>query len=288
MALWLRFQRRAGALAPKLRRDILDAFNAIRDALTDAQLADLIATGQLDQIIDSALLDASFLPVRQRVVEATETGFNSALPDMPKAAKGMVGFDILSPDVITAVRKLDSRVVNTLKEDVRETVRAYIENGLRDGKNPRAIGRELRGIIGMSPTQTENLAKYEAKLRGLKRNPLSESQIDKKLAAYQRKAVAINAETNARTATLDSLKLGQRMSWDDAAKKGIIDPATLFKTWISVGDSRVRPEHQAMHGQQVHYESHFSNGDDIPGESTYQCRCVARYVIKRSAIPRAA
>jgi hypothetical protein len=50
----------------------------------------------------------------------------------------------------------------------------------------------------------------------------------------------LNAETNARTATVDSLKLGQQLTWQDAADKGIVDLALLDKTWVTVGDDRVR------------------------------------------------
>lgn len=279
--LWLLFQRRANDLAPKLRRDLLAAFRLIRDAYTDAELEGLIRSGRIMEIVDQALLDKAFQPARDGIVDATRRGFDAAAKDMPKNAQAGVGFDILNPRVVDAIRQLDSRVINTLKEEVRDTVRAFIENGLREGKNPREIGRQLREIIGLSPKQAENLVKYEEKLRALKRKPLTEPQIEKRVAAYRRRAISANAETNARTATLDSMKLGQKLSFEDAIAKGIIDPATLYKVWISVGDSRVRPEHQAMHGQEVRYDSHYSNGDDVPGESDWNCRCISRFVIKK-------
>lgn len=285
--LWLRFQRRANALAPRLRRDILAAYNTLRDALSDAELVELISAGRLDALIDRTLLDAAFLPVRQDVVESTRKGFDVTVKDLPKQARSTVGFDILNPRVVDAIRTLDSRVINTLKDDVRDAVRAYVENGIRDGKHPRTIARDLRSVIGMSPTQAENMAKYEAKLRGLKR-PLAESAIDRKLASYQRRAVAINAETNARTATVDSLKLGQHMSWDDAIAKGVVRRDELFMRWVTVGDDRVRDEHVAMNGEEIPYGMTFSNGETIPGESTYNCRCVVRYVIRKNSQLKAA
>lgn len=286
-ALWMRFQRRANSLAPALRKELLDAFQAIRDALTDEQVTSLIEQGRFDAIVDDALLDRSLRPLREKLVESVQRGFKATVPDLPKAGRVdgqmAVGFDTLNPRNIDAVRQLDSRVVNTLKEEVRDVARAYVENGLRDGKSAKAIGRELRQVIGMSPRQAENAAKYEAKLRALVKHPLTDAQIEKKVAAYTKRAVAQNAEVNARTATLDSLKLGQHLSWQDAIDQGIVKREDLWKRWTTVGDDRVRDEHVAMNGEEVPFSNFYSNGEDVPGQSTFNCRCISRYFIKRAA-----
>jgi uncharacterized protein with gpF-like domain len=274
-ALWLRFQRRAGQLSPELSKALLDAFRIIRDNLTAAEIDKLLAG-------DDALLDRAMLRVRARVRSTVEKGFNATVTQLPKggAINGevAVAFDTLNPKVIDAVRTLDTRVVNALKEDVRETVRAYVENGLRDGDAPTAIARRIRSVVGLSPSQAENARKYEAKLADS--GKYSAERVEKMAATYRRKAIALNAETNARTATLDSLKLGQKLSWDDAIAQGIVDPSRLKKTWITVGDDRVRDEHQAMQGESVGYDDAYSNGEYIPGESTYNCRCISRYVVR--------
>jgi hypothetical protein len=286
-ALWLAMQRRASSLSPDLARELLDAYRIIRESLSDAELTRLITSGQLESIVDKAVLERAFAPVRQRIVEAVQRGFHGNVSQLPKAGtidgELAVTFDLLSPDVITAVRELDSRVINTLRDDVRDTVRAIVENGLRDGDSHKTIARDLRSVIGLSPTQAENVQKYRAKLEGLTRSPLSQDQIDKKVAAYERRAIRLNADTNARTATLDSLKLGQTLSWQDAVDNGLVDPNTLWKRWTSVGDDRVRDEHVAMNGEEVPFNDSYSNGEYTPGESTYNCRCISRVFVKRAS-----
>ena len=276
-ALWLRAQRRAAQLSPDMAKALLDAWDLIRDSLTPEELERLLQG-------DTELLDRALLKVRAQVRTTVERGFAQTIPDLPKAGKvdGTVvaQFDYLNPRIIDAVRTLDSRVVNTLKDEIRDTVRAFVENGVRDGKNPRAIARDLRPVIGMSPTQAENAEKYEAKLRSAGK---TEAQIERAGATYRRKAIALNAETNARTATVDSLKLGQHLTWKDAGDKGIVNLALLDKTWVTVGDDRVRDEHRAMQGETVPFDNTFSNGDVIPGESTFNCRCVLKYRQRRSA-----
>lgn len=309
-AVWLRVQRRAATLSPALRDELLAAYRVLRESLSDRELARLIASGQIDQVLDDALLDRAFLPLREKLRQAVERGFKSTIPDLPRA--GLVdgtlgvGFDQLSPDVITAVRKLDSRVINTLKDDVRETVRAYIENGLRDGKAPATVARELRPLLGLAPNQAEYIQNYRTQLEAgsqdaldrklrdkrfdyaVRNGDLTPEKIDRMVGAYEKRWIKLNAETNARTATLDAMKLGQRLSWQDAIDRGIVNAHDLMERWVTVGDDRVRDEHQAMNGEEIPFGGTYSNGESIPGESTWNCRCISRVFVKRQPHAQAA
>jgi hypothetical protein len=308
-ALWLRFQRRAATVEPDVARELFRAWEVIRESLTDAELTRLIASGQLDKIIDDALLDRAFGGLRVRLVQAIERGFRATLNDLPKAGKVegtlAVQFNTLNPRVIDAARKLDSRVINTLKEDVRDVVRAHVENGLRDGRAPASVARELRAVIGLAPNQEEAVRNFRRALEGepkagdplsrvlrdrrfdrtLERGaPLSEAQIETMTAAYRRKMLAFNAQTNAHTATLDSYKLGQKLSWDEARAKGVIpDGYELVKTWVQIDRPTKRESHIPMHGETVPFDSRYSNGDEIPGESEFNCACISRVSMRKVA-----
>jgi hypothetical protein len=284
---WETVQRRAAGLQPDVARDVLRAFRIIRESLSDAQLARLIASGQIDAILDDALLDRAFLPLQDRIRKATERAFDLSTQDLPKGGKVdgqiAVSFDYLNPKVITAVRQLDSRVVQELKDETRTMVRAHVENGLRDGRPHASIARELRQSVGMSAHQAENAAKFRSKLEA---KGIPVAKIDTMLAAYEKNAVSVNAKTIARTATLDSLKLGQRLSWEDAVAKGMVRPEQMVERWTTVGDDRVRDEHRAMNGEEKPFDGTYSNGDRIPGENEWNCRCVSRVIIK--PLPKAA
>jgi hypothetical protein len=95
--------------------------------------------------------------------------------------------------------------------------------------------------------------------------------------------VAFNAETHSRTIALDSHKMGQRLSWVDAVERGIADRAKLRRRWVTVGDSRVRPEHVKMNGETVGFDEPFSNGQVTPGESEWNCRCIVRVFLVQEA-----
>lgn len=301
-ALWERAQKRAQGMQPEIAAAVLRAFAILRDSLTEAQLTRLIESGDIDRLFREALsndvMDRAVLPLRQRIRQGLEKNVLYFARDLPKAGKvdGVltVAFDWLNPRVVDAVRGLETKVVTTLQADVRETVRAYVENGLRDGVNPRTVARSLRSVIGLAPNQETAVRNFEAALRSgtrkaltyqlrdrrfdgtVKKGALSEAQITTQVAAYRKRMVAFNANTNARTAALDAMKLGQRLSWQDAIDKGIVEADRLMKEWITVLDGRERPEHNAQNGDTVPFNEPFSNGEITPGESTYNCRCVAR------------
>jgi hypothetical protein len=313
LAFWQRANRRAMELSPDLAYAILRAFQILRDTLAPTELARIIRAGDIDVVFRDALsnpvLDRAFAPFGERLRSATEKQFKYFTRDLPKAGKvdGVVGvsFDVLNPKVIDAIRALDTKVIQNLQDDVRETVRAYVENGLRDGASPIEIARGLRNVIGLSPTQQEAVRNFrrmlEAGDRTALKRTLRDKRFDKTLEralgadgegltaprveamtnAYRRKMLAFNAETNARTASLDAMKLGQRLSWQDAADNGIVDGDRLMKRWVGVMDDRERPEHVEMEGEEVAFDELFSNGEMVPGDSTYNCRCVAIYFQSR-------
>jgi hypothetical protein len=283
---WLAVQRRVAGLQPDVQAAILKAFKILRENLNESEIARLLDQGGLDRLFSAfddgpfsdATIERAFLSYRQEVRNVVQSAFETTVRTViPAAGKidGVLGvaFDTLSPDVITAIRTMETKSLGSMPADVRDVVRAYVENGIRDGKNPRVIAKALRDIIGMSPTQAENAIKYRAKLEA--KGTMSPAQVDRAVASYQKKAVALNAETNARTATLDAYKNGQRLAWKQATDAGIVEQGSLVKTWHGVLDLRERPEHIAMELETVPFDSVFSNGEMIPGDSTYNCRCVA-------------
>lgn len=302
---WMRAQRRVAGLSPEVAAAILRAFAIIRDSLTDAELERIVRSGNVDQLFRTALteavLDRAFIPLRQRLRAGVETNFKYFARDLPKG--GMVdgqiavAFDVLNPRVVQAIRDLDTRVIDRLRTDVRDVVRAHVENGLRGGVNPRETARSLRTVIGLAPNQEEAVRNYRRALEGgdgarspfayqlrdrrfdatVKAGKLTPEKIDRMVGAYRKRFIAWNAETNARTASLDAMKAGQRLSWESAVDRGIVDRGRLTKRWVGVKDERERPEHLAMEGETVPFDARFSNGEMVPGDSTWNCRCIALY-----------
>lgn len=305
---WQKVTRRTSTMTPEMEADVLRAFRIIRESLSDIELAKLIASGLIDEIIDQALLDRAFIPLRNRLLDAIRRGFDATIADVPRAGKiqGTIAiqFDTLNPRVLDAIRELDTRVLAALKDDVRDVVRAHIENGLRDGRAPKSVAREIRAMIGLGPSQLEQVENFRDALAGvnnrrvtdyklrnktvdrlLAKGPLTEEQIDRYVDLYTKRRIAQNAETVSRTATLDSYRLGQHLSWKDARDKGVIPPnAVMKKQWIQIDRPTKRPEHELLHGEIVDFDAPYSNGSIIPGDQgEYGCGCLSRVFIEKAA-----
>ena len=299
-AFWARVHRRADGLTPAQRAAFLAAIEGLKGDLSTREVEGLVARGNIEEAVALALSDQnvnrafSRFRARQQLTTRDAVGyFGRDIPGVPRGTTG-VSFNVLNPRVIDAVKQMDTVQMGKLTTDIRETVRTVIRKGLEDGAGPRTTARALRDVLGLAPNQLAASENYEKALKGVdgagspltralrdrrydgptRRGTLTADQIEKATAAYRRRMIAFNAETHARTATLDALKLGQELSWRDAIDKGYVT-GQLMKQWKTVGDDRVRPDHVAMEGETVPFESVYSNGEMVPGESTYNCRCLS-------------
>jgi hypothetical protein len=311
---WLKVRRRTATLQPEVAASLLRAFAILRESLPPRDLASLIARGDVEGAIrlalSDAILDRAFIPFRTELRRTVEQGFRTTLADVPKAGKidGVlaVTFDYLAPNVVTAVRALDTRVMTALKDDVRETVRAFIENGLRDGRASLSVAREIRGMIGLGETQLGYVANLRAELetgkyadaarRALidrrfnlaKLDALSPAEragrIDTIVEAYRKAWITQNAATISHTATMDAYRAGQHLSWKEAQANGVIPEGfRLMKTWEQIDRPTKRDEHVPLQGETVPFDEPYSNGQMIPGETDYNCGCLSRVFVARTA-----
>ena len=245
LRFWQRIHRKAATLTPAMAKAYYAGIDALAERLTERQLEKYYSTFAVEQYIAEALsdknLNAAFSKYRAQVQLTTRDAVKWYGKDIPGVAAftrgggGGIAFDHLYPKVIDAVRALDTRVMTRLKGSVRETVRAIIENGLRDGAGPRQTSIAIRDFIGLGKSQWQEVQNYRDALEAgkagkalgyaardrrfdasVKSGALDAAKIDKMVEAYTKRRIAINAATTARTATLDSFKAGQRLSWESA------------------------------------------------------------------------
>ncbi len=281
---------------------MMKAFRVIASQYSEAELARLISTGQIERVLETAfneqLLRSAYAPVRDRIRSGVTEGVKYYARDLPKGNIG-ISFDSLSPHVIEAVKRLETRVMTDLTTSTREVVRAHLYKGVQEGAAPKTIAKGLRDILGLSPSELKAVDNYRAQLeRGSKaalrrtlRNKrddkavidgtLTPERIDRMVTAYTKRMTAHHAETVAKTAALDANKLAAKLSWDQAVQDGVVDPDKLVKTWVQVDRPTKRDEHVPMHGETVPYNQTYSNGQMIPGEGEYNCACISRYHLRR-------
>lgn len=301
LLIWRQAQRRAQQYAPALRGELLKAFKNIESTLTAKQLRQYIETGGFERAFDQHALDQALARPRATLHGAVSdnTVFFGRVVSDTLGESFSATFNALNPNVLQGLSKLDLQAFGGIESDIKSVVQMLVQQGLEAGKGPEAIARSFEGMIGLAPNQVNAVQNFRGLLeagdsdvftralrdkrfdrtieRAFNGEGLSTESIDRMVSVYQDNFVAFNAEVNARTMSQDAMKLGQRMSWEDAIDQGVIERTDLEKTWRGVKDSRERPEHLAMEGQSVPFDAVFSNGQLIPGDTDYNCRCIAIY-----------
>lgn len=299
-------EARVAKMEPAMTRAYFKAVRTLQEYMTQPELLRRLASGVPSDIILSArVLDGAFVPMADEVENALQHSFKITLKDLPKSAARLsptgevaIRFDRRAPYVERAVQALETQLLRKLKDEVRETVRKAIQIGIEDGVHPTAVARGVRDVIGLYPQQVQAARNYGKAIEAqdwakAKTYDNRDRRFDKWLAgdrvvapekitemvnAYKRRALITHSETITKTATLNAYRQGQRASIDGAIADGVLPAGRMDKTWVTVGDSRVRLSHQQMRGETVPYDQTFSNGQDVPNE--YNCRCKVRYTLR--------
>jgi hypothetical protein len=307
-----RLARQARALQPDLVAAILRAYRLIAAQYSEAEVARLIAAGRIADAIDLTapvdLIERALNPASVVLTEGVLRNARQTIPDLPAAARKLItAFDYLDPRIVTSIRRLDTATIRTIPAEMRQALRETIAAGIERGVNPRTMARNLRGTIGLAPNQAEAVRNYRAaleagdmaKVRGyrlrdarfdalLRRDALTQDQIDRMVARYQERMLSFAAETHARTAALEAQKLGQQLAWDEAKASGALGDAEVVAVWVATADARVRDEHAAMDGKERPIDGVYDNGQRYPGEGEYNCRCSEIFRVRKPSFSLAA
>lgn len=313
-----RLERRAALLSPELRAQVLRAFERIRASLVGPELTRLLESGRLDAILSGPLseerIQQAFAQAQRTLRDGAEAAAAAFTKDIPGLPAG-VAFNLLNAEIARAIRDLNLHLFGALSRTVQDGVRDYVEATLRTGRPPREIVANLRSVIGMAPNQVAAVQNFrrmleegdgEALTRALRDrrfdrtvvkalggDGLTPAQVDRMVAAYERRMVAFHAETVARTAALSAQRMGQHLAWQGAMDRGDLDPGSVTKRWSGTLDTRERDSHLRLEGETVPFNQPFRNGLMFPGDlsgppaEVFNCRCIAIYSRTGTAKPGA-
>lgn len=303
-ALKAKLDRLLRQYAPGFRSAVLKAYRDLQGAFSEARLARILRTQGAAGVVAAVVeqFEVASVPVREGLRTTMEGAAKAFQRDLPKVARVGVAFDVLNPEVLAALRTMETRVMTGLTEALATTVREHVAAGLVAGQNPTVIARGLRPLLPLAPNQANAIRNFERMLREgdsealtralrdkrfdstVKRafagQGLSEAQVTRMTGAYRKRMMAFNANTIARTSTLDALRQGQRASWVQAADVVGFDRGLLMKERVTVGDSRVREDHAEINGQTVPFDVPYTNGEIVSGDQSYNCRCIDRYFLR--------
>ena len=256
-----RLQDLADRLEPSLRRAFLDMARGLAPESL-AELVRLLESGQLDAAV--AYLTGS--PRAVAAVSAARSAYaggiirtvSAVVRDIASESprRLVIASPVASPDLIAAVRRWEDGAFARVQREVREGLRATIATELERGIGPRQVAVRLKAGMGGGLTAYDRkiIANFRRELeegrigdasrralrdRRLRLTNLTPAQIDKAVAAYERKLVAFRAETFARTAAMQAANEASGVGWKEAVRQGVVPAAEVRRYWVVSADERL-------------------------------------------------
>lgn len=231
---------------------------------------------------------------------------NSNLP--PPGDKTLAfSFDQRDARSQLAIDGIKGELVQAIDEKQRQAIQIAVSEAVARGEPPDRMARQIKQVIGLTPSQAEQVGNYRRELESLDRNalnrtlrdgrydgvvdrainqgaPLTDDQIDRMVGSYQRRYIARRAENIARTESLRAVNQGQFDAIRQAVEGGEYGDVEIEKIWIATKDNRTRDTHRELDGKVVKgLDAVFitTKGNALrhphdpaaPGDETINCRC---------------
>lgn len=298
---------------PSIRRAFISSMQDIRDSAVLKEIIDAIRMGDVDLAIRrTGISPAAMRPITAEIERAFETGGVTVVDSLPKRLSNsdgrvVVRFDVRDSRAERLLREHSSQLVTRITDDTRQTVRNFLQEGMRQGNNPRTMaldligrldpttGHRTGGVIGLTPTQERWTARTEQMLRDLDKRyftrglrdkrfdrtvaaairdqkPLSDEVISKLVSRYRDNALRYRGEVIARTETIQMLNKAEHEAINQSVDTGAVRESDVTRIWDDTGDERTRHSHEEMRGQTVGLNEPFTFPDGskamFPGDAS--------------------
>ena len=300
-----RLSRLLNAAERDIQTTFLRLIGGARGMRTLTQITDLIERGRpleaLDMFDDvagglSSSIEASYLAAGQSTANVLANSTNSILE-----------FNSLNARSSNYLRDQRAQVLNSLVNTQRDATLEAIAGGVRRGRRPDQIARDVRRGIGLTAAQERAAQNYRRlleegnsqaltrRLRDRRFDPtvrrairdgaeLTTAQLDRMEQRYRERALKHRAETIANTEGLAAVHAADDEMWQQATDRGLVELTLFTDQWHTARDERVRDSHRFMNGQKRPVGTPFTSGNAnslrYPGDhraplsDTIRCRCI--------------
>lgn len=293
-------RRQLEALTGKYEPIVRDAFLAVAEQIvSDADFTRLVQAIEANKVRDVlralGIQEGSFNNLYVAMSEAYGASGTLAMAMMPlvRDANGFkVNFQFNARN-IRAERRLSGYLRGLIQDFTKEAeavTRAVLAEGLKAGRNPQQVARDLIGSYDMTlrkrvggqlvlnRNQAEyvrrarrelesgspaDLANYLSRTRRDKRfdgtiikamrgdKPLTADQVDKLTKRYADRLLITRANTIGQTEVMEALNSARLEAGEQAIEQSGTDRDKAEKVWIATLDKRTRDAHYHANGQEV-------------------------------------
>lgn len=248
----------AATLEPKLRREFMKAMEGVRRNVSLTKLTEILSSGSAADFENTILknyegnLTTSMLLLRRGFEEAGLVESKKVAPKVND--KGFV-FNATNPATTEFINRYNFNLIQDLKSNTREGLRALFTSANKFGGHPRAQARVIREMIGVTRQQAATIYRATDRAKAAGASPKA---VDKLVARMTVKALKVRALNIARTETIRALNHGQQAVWGQLAEQGLIDSRTAKREWIVTPDDRLCPICSTLEGAEAGLEQPFT------------------------------
>ena len=267
--------------------EIRDLFiSAIQDISDDANIKEMeaaIDSNDMDRLVQASGFNVVALnKIIDKIEDVYERSGSMFVSDWPKLRNGLglakPVFNIRNEMAEKELKEYSSQFITNITEEMRESIRETLADGMARGINPRetalnivgrkdlSTGKRIGGTIGLSANQTrwvnnarfylENLDKryFDLGLRDKRFDSivkkaiqegklLPKEKIAQLITAYESKALKYRADAIARTETMQAINRAEYTAIAENIEAGLITKDMVTKYWSNSADERVRMSH---------------------------------------------
>lgn len=268
----------ADKLRPTVRRQFLQAVEALRDTVTLDDLVASVAQGRIGVRLEAKL--AGLSTELRAAVATVNRIFDDALQrterELDQRYRLQLRFDIVNPRALTAAAR-GAQLVRDVTDTTRRGIQATITRSIREGIPPDEAARLIRPTIGLTDRQAMAVVNYRFSLLEAGSTPTA---VAKAAEAYAAKLLRQRSETIARTETIKAGREGRNETWRQARAEGLL-PDDPKRRWVVTDDDRLCPACEKLQGIEVGLDEAFPRGGGDGPPLHPKCRCTTVLVIPR-------
>lgn len=268
---------------PEVRRLFIEAMQDIVDEASIKEMEKAIEEKDVEKLVQAS----GFNPVVlnkfiDKIEDVYEKAGNMFVDGWPKLRNSLgltkAVFNIRNESVENDLKIYSSNFITNITNEVRESIRETLVDGMSRGLNPREtalniVGRmdiktrkRIGGTIGLASNQTRwvnnarlylltldekyfTLSLRDKRFDSIVRKAIEEGKnlnketISRLITAYESKALKYRGDAIARTEVLQSINRAERAAITQNIDEGLISADMVTKWWSNSADERVRRSH---------------------------------------------
>jgi len=233
---WRRLLALADAAATKLTTLWSGLFTDARGAV---RIETLASTLEAPNILEAqALVSQTWhvaveLPARRILpVLATETVQDAGRlmgPTVSRLTGQAVTYTTGLPETAHWVNEYVGTQIRDISATTLKMVQQVLREGWQAGTAPRALARQLRGVIGLTPRQQRAIERLRGRLEAQGQTAM---QVQRSVEQATRQAIKYRAETIARSESVTLANRGSFETMQTAIKSGFVDGNRVRRYWL--------------------------------------------------------